>query len=643
MFNRGSDEAKTAEATKDSSSEQTSDVKAVEPEMVPAASTQDDTQATDEVMVEAKAPDFTIARAAADGFVVIVGTADVDDTIVVKSNGQILGKTKPENSGEWVFVPENALATGGVEITVEALDAKGNVKIAEKSEIVLIHEGRDKEPIVVASVPGQASDIIQGLSEQPTQVAQVESVPEVAPADTQQTESNPSNDSPIVEQDTPVTLIEPEATPVEDVSEVAEADEPGADETGADKTAVAAEEVVSAEVETTTVEAVVAPAEPVVEVAEDKIKETVPAVPAVEVAAPEDVIEVAKAAQDEAVEAPANAVEVVDTTPEQVEETAVAVIEQPAAQTPDVPVANDQEVATTEVEETEIAAIEAVIQPTIDAIEIDGELNFIAGAGPNGATMRVYVDNKYVADAIVADGRWLIETQNVLTKENQRIRADLLAADTAEVAARTEVNFVIEDFALDVAETEPVETPAPVEEEIIVAEVEQVQPEATSTVEEVAPTTPVEESVVVDKVVEAPTVEIANTTEAETTQPAPVEEAAAEIEVVEEASPVQENNVSADAPATNDIVETAEAVEATVDVAEAEVGTITATSVGEGDEQRFVSGHAIIRKGDNLWTIARRVYGSGIKYTTIYEANSNSISRPELIFPGQVFELPDEE
>ena len=33
-----------------------------------------------------------------------------------------------------------------------------------------------------------------------------------------------------------------------------------------------------------------------------------------------------------------------------------------------------------------------------------------------------------------------------------------------------------------------------------------------------------------------------------------------------------------------------------------------------------------------LWTIARRVYGSGIKYTTIYQANDGQIRNPNKIY-----------
>lgn len=50
--------------------------------------------------------------------------------------------------------------------------------------------------------------------------------------------------------------------------------------------------------------------------------------------------------------------------------------------------------------------------------------------------------------------------------------------------------------------------------------------------------------------------------------------------------------------------------------------------------------NVIIRRGDNLWTISRRLYGEGIRYTTIYQANQRQIRNPDLIYPGQVFVLP---
>lgn len=46
------------------------------------------------------------------------------------------------------------------------------------------------------------------------------------------------------------------------------------------------------------------------------------------------------------------------------------------------------------------------------------------------------------------------------------------------------------------------------------------------------------------------------------------------------------------------------------------------------------------RPADCLWNIAKQFYGNGAKYTTIFEANRDKISNPNLIYPGQVLTIP---
>lgn len=48
----------------------------------------------------------------------------------------------------------------------------------------------------------------------------------------------------------------------------------------------------------------------------------------------------------------------------------------------------------------------------------------------------------------------------------------------------------------------------------------------------------------------------------------------------------------------------------------------------------------VVEPGNSLWRIARRTYGEGIRYTLIVEANRDQIKDPDLIYPGQVFDLP---
>ena len=59
-------------------------------------------------------------------------------------------------------------------------------------------------------------------------------------------------------------------------------------------------------------------------------------------------------------------------------------------------------------------------------------------------------------------------------------------------------------------------------------------------------------------------------------------------------------------------------------------------SVGEDAGTSVV----VISRGDNLWRIARKIYGHGVRHTMIYQANKKQIRNPDLIYPGQVFTIP---
>lgn len=49
----------------------------------------------------------------------------------------------------------------------------------------------------------------------------------------------------------------------------------------------------------------------------------------------------------------------------------------------------------------------------------------------------------------------------------------------------------------------------------------------------------------------------------------------------------------------------------------------------------------VVKPGDSLYKISKSLYGDGAKYTTIYNANKNTIGNdPGKIFPGQKFIIP---
>src|SRR5690606_35250215 len=100
-------------------------------------------------------------RAEPDGNVVIAGSGKPASEVAVYANGDRLGTAMTaETTGDWVLVPERPLPAGGVEITVGEAGAAART---DHSFVVVIDPERMAEPLVVATTPGEASRVLQGL------------------------------------------------------------------------------------------------------------------------------------------------------------------------------------------------------------------------------------------------------------------------------------------------------------------------------------------------------------------------------------------------------------------------------------------------------------------------------------------------
>lgn len=62
-----------------------------------------------------------------------------------------------------------------------------------------------------------------------------------------------------------------------------------------------------------------------------------------------------------------------------------------------------------------------------------------------------------------------------------------------------------------------------------------------------------------------------------------------------------------------------------------------ADELGSGAARDLVT----VQPGDHLWGIATRRYGEGFLYVKVFEANRGQIRDPDLIYPGQIFNLPE--
>ncbi|MDX8494505.1 LysM peptidoglycan-binding domain-containing protein [Mesorhizobium sp. VK22B] len=215
----------------------------------------------------------------------------------------------------------------------------------------------------------------------------------------------------------------------------------------------------------------------------------------------------------------------------------------------------------------------------VEAVEIDGSKIFVAGTADPGRKVRAYADDLLLGEAKTSpDGHFLIEAKRDIPVGNYTIHVDGLADDGVKVVARAAVPFEREPG-------ESIAAVAPNETKPAETKLSQVQGAGSQAAEDKS---------------------------AGTTAPA-----------TEAAKPADTTAPAAEAPA-----KTAEAAPS------AGVPETVAPKLEHAD------GTVIIRRKDTLWRISRRVYGYGMRYSTIYLANQDQIRDPNRIWPGQVFKVP---
>ncbi|RUT90196.1 LysM peptidoglycan-binding domain-containing protein, partial [Mesorhizobium sp. USDA-HM6] len=193
--------------------------------------------------------------------------------------------------------------------------------------------------------------------------------------------------------------------------------------------------------------------------------------------------------------------------------------------------------------------------------------------------VRAYADDILLGEAKTSpDGHFLIEAKRDIPVGNYTIHVDGLADDGVKVVARAAVPFEREPG-------ESIAAVAPNETKPAQTKLSQVQGAGS---------------------------QAAKDKSAEATAPA-----------TEVAKPADTT-----APATEAPAKTAEAAPS------AGVSETVAPKLEHAD------GAVIIRRKDTLWRISRRVYGYGMRYSTIYLANQDQIRDPNRIWPGQVFKVP---
>lgn len=247
----------------------------------------------------------------------------------------------------------------------------------------------------------------------------------------------------------------------------------------------------------------------------------------------------------------------------------------------------------------QIAKVEELTKPLvpvlIQAAEVEGKKIFIAGMGLSGSSVHIYIDGKFLGKTQVgAEGSYVFEGIGGLDAGRHAVRADMVGENSTEVMARAVVSLL--------------------HEPVIVAPVK---------VAKVEPKTATPE-VVVEKTAE---------TASKTVESAPKSEmkSAMKKEVAMAAEPEGTKMDSAVEQPKKEPMKVASAEDKT-EIASDAVSNVAEITTGSS---------VIIRKGDSLWRVSQRRYGQGVRYTTIFEANRDQIRDPNLIYPGQVFEIPE--
>ena len=104
-------------------------------------------------------------------------------------------------------------------------------------------------------------------------------------------------------------------------------------------------------------------------------------------------------------------------------------------------------------------------------------------------------------------------------------------------------------------------------------------------------------------------------------------------------APAADSAATTDTATDTDTASTDTTAQATTEAAPA-AKVATATETTSETATPVASVTVTVQPGFTLWGIAKRQLGQGIMYVQVYEANKDKIKDPDLIYPGQVFTLP---
>jgi nucleoid-associated protein YgaU len=228
------------------------------------------------------------------------------------------------------------------------------------------------------------------------------------------------------------------------------------------------------------------------------------------------------------------------------------------------------------------------------------------GSAPPGARVRLRLNNAVLAEVVAgADGEWRLTIERGVTAGDYVLEAAVVDAAGA-VLARAESPFVYPQREV-VASAAPVASPA----------LTSAAPPAA------AEPTPVASAPAASTLVASTPAAL---TPAAPTPAEPAPTAAASGEPTRSAPAPSAGVAAVPAPS-------APAPAQSPAASETPVATAAHAVVAE------VRAYTVV-KGDNLWDLAVKYYGDGLRYADIFSANASQIRDPNLIYIGQIFVVP---
>lgn len=269
----------------------------------------------------------------------------------------------------------------------------------------------------------------------------------------------------------------------------------------------------------------------------------------------------------------------------------------------------------------------------------EGGKLFISGRATPGASVRLYLNDSYIATGTASsDGQISFLIGSGVKPGEYRIRLDQIGASD-KVVARAEVPFSAPATLASSAPAAPPAPPSSTPQPSIAA----VQPQPSAPAPQAS--APVPPPAVADVKPAAPQAAPGPRIAASEPAAKPAEQAPAQPRSAMPAEP-QTNPASQAGTAPREIASTATSPAAPTPSPSSAPATndSRAKSAAATDRSNTVVvpkiDTRVVIRGDNLWQISRATYGQGIRYTVIYKANRDQIRDPDLIYPGQIFVLP---